>query len=121
MQKKDDDENIEASRDLNLYNSNQVNFWNSAQTYDSYNMSHLIWLMLYDSYSMTHVKTHPVELNRDDASETGNTLKRGLLSAQIIQQFPEWFPIHSRIQPYNLCRISGRLSYTVYDIRYISK
>ena len=73
MQKKDDDENIEASRDLNLYNSNQVNFWNSAQTYDSYNMSDFIWPMLYESFFMTHVKKHAIELNHDEAFEAGNT------------------------------------------------
>ena len=70
---------------------------------------------------MTHVKKHAIELNHDKAFGAGNTAKRGFLSVQITQQFPEWFSVHSRIQRNNLYRISGRMSYTVYDIRYISK
>ena len=46
MQKKDDDEDIEASRDLN-----QTKWTFSAKIFDSYNMSHMIWHI----YCMTHI------------------------------------------------------------------
>ena len=45
MQKKDDDEDIEASRDLN-----QTKWTFSAKIYDSYYMTHISWLILHDLY-----------------------------------------------------------------------